>query len=156
MVEIISRANGPGRGDAEVRRLIENNRATITRLADHLSGGSYSAGKKPRPEPQAEGLVVHVVGSAPREEAKPAIRVSLNGRVVVVDENCGRQLHHVGDIRRLNGCETFLLATKENRFFAPVEEPIASALADLDGRRLEHDYGEETLASDISRRLGMA
>ncbi len=155
MVEIISRPNGPRREDAEVRRLIEDNRATINRLADHISGGSYSAGRKPRPEPKAEGLIFHVVGYGRKDEAKPAIRVSLNGRVVAVDENSGRQLHHIGDIRRLDGCDTFLLATKANRFFAPVEEPIAAALADLDGRRLDNDYGEETLASEISRSLGM-
>ena len=45
MVEIISKRDGSRREDAAMRRLIEQNRATITRLADHISGGSYSAGK---------------------------------------------------------------------------------------------------------------
>jgi len=155
MVDIISRPSGSRPEDVRIRRLVEDNRATITRLADHLTNGAYSAARAPRPEPQARGLIIHVVGSGPAEEAEPAIRVSLNGRVVVVDENSGRQLHHLGDIRRIDGGDAFVLATSQNRYFAPVEEPLAEALADFDGRQIGHDYGEETLASEISRRLGM-
>jgi len=49
----------------------------------------------------------------------------------------------------------FVLATKANQYFSPVDEDIAAALADLDGRRLAPGHGEEQLAADIGNRLGM-
>ncbi|TIN30893.1 MAG: hypothetical protein E5Y25_33040, partial [Mesorhizobium sp.] len=64
MVEIISKRDGSRREDAAMKRLIEQNRATITRLADHLTGGSYSAGKAQKPKAQAKGLIIHSLGSA--------------------------------------------------------------------------------------------
>lgn len=156
MVEIISKRDGSRREDVAMKRLIEQNRATITRLADHISGGSYSAGKAPKPKPQAKGLIIHSVGSArPAVEASPTIRISLNGRVIMVDENSGRQLHHIGDLRSRDGSDVFVLATKANQYFSPVDEGIAAALADLDGGRLGPDYGEDQLAADIGNRLGM-
>ncbi|RAZ71644.1 hypothetical protein [Mesorhizobium atlanticum] len=156
MVEIISKRDGSRREDAAMRRLIEQNRATITRLADHISGGSYSAGKAAKPKPEAKGLIIHSVGSARSAiEASTRIRISLNGRVIMVDENSGRQLHHIGDLKRRDGNDVFVLATKANHYFSPVDEDIAAALADLDGGRLEADYGEEQLAADIGNRLGM-
>ncbi|MGX5799773.1 hypothetical protein ACWGS9_00830 [Bradyrhizobium sp. Arg314] len=156
MVEIISKRDGSRREDAAIKRLIEQNRATITRLADHISGGSYSAGKTAKPKPEAKGLIIHSVGSArPTADANPRVRISLNGRVIAVDENSGRQLHHIGDLRRRDGTDVFVLATKVNQYFSPVDEDIAAALADLDGGRLGADYGEEQLAADIGNRLGM-
>lgn len=156
MVEIISKPGGPRREDVQVKRLIEENRATITRIADQISGGGYSAGKAPKPKPQPKGLIIHVGGGATTAaEPKPTIRVSLNGRVVAVDENSGRQLHHIGELRRRDGAEVFVLATKANQFFAPVDDGIAAALADLDGSRLRPDYGEDELAAEIGARLGM-
>ena len=157
MVEIISKSDGPRRQDAEVKRLIEQNRATITRIADHISGGSYSAGKARRQAPAqpSKRLIMHVDTSRAAVEAKPSIRVSLNGRVVAVDENSGRQLHHIGDIRRRDGVDTFVLATSANLYFSPVEDSIASALTDLDGTSVAADHGEDALAAEIGRRLGM-
>ncbi len=153
MVEIISKRDGSRREDAAMKRLIEQNRATITRLADHISGGSYSAGKAPKPKPQAKGLIIHSVGGArPAVEASPRIRISLNGRVIMVDENSGRQLHHIGDLRRRDGNDFFLLATKANHYFSPVDEDIAAALAGLDGGQLGPDYGESRPSSDASQR----
>ena len=46
MVEIISKRDGPRREDIQVKRLIEQNRSTIVRLADQISGGGYSASKE--------------------------------------------------------------------------------------------------------------
>lgn len=156
MVEIISKRDGSRREDVAMKRLIEQNRATITRLADHISGGSYSAGKAPKPKPQAKGLIIHSVGTArPAVEASPRIRISLNGRVIMVDENSGRQLHHIGDLRSRDGSDVFVLATKANQYFSPVDKDIAVALADLDGGRLGADYGEEQLAAEIGNRLGI-
>lgn len=157
MVEIISKSGGPRREDARVKHLIEQNRATITRIADHISAGSYSVSKAARPKRQAEGLIIHVGSrTKPVAEVKPNIRISLNGRVVAVDQNTGRQLHHIGELRRRDGVEIFVLATKANQFFSPVDDNFAAALLDLDGTRLGPDYGEDRLVADIGKRLGMS
>jgi hypothetical protein len=79
----------------------------------------------------------------------------MNGRVISKDQNTGRQLHHIGDIRYRGGDEVFVLATKQNGFFAPVDETVAEALADLDGSRLAANYTEEQLAFDIGAKLGI-
>ncbi|MBA1142959.1 hypothetical protein [Mesorhizobium neociceri] len=156
MVEIISKRDGPRREDVQVKRLIEQNRSTIVRLADQISGGGYSASRKPRQQPKAEGLIIHVGGSAATAaEASPSIRVTMNGRVISKDQNTGRQLHHIGDVRNRNGEQIFVLATKQNGFFSPVDEIIAEALAGLDGSRLTATYTEEQLAADIGAKLGI-
>lgn len=156
MVEIISKRDGPRREDAQVKRLIEQNRSTIVRLADQLSGGGYSASRKPRQQPKAEGLIIHVGGNAATTtEASPSVRVTMNGRVISKDQNSGRQLHHIGDVRNRNGDQVFVLATKQNGFFSPVDEAIAEALAGLDGSRLTATYTEEQLAADIGAKLGI-
>ena len=104
MVEIISRRDGPRREDVQVKRLIEQNRPTIERIADQISGGGYSASRRPRQQPKAEGLIIHVGGGPPAAaEASPSIRVTMNGRVISVDCNTGRQLHHIGDVRDRDG-----------------------------------------------------
>ncbi|TIU61482.1 MAG: hypothetical protein E5W15_32020, partial [Mesorhizobium sp.] len=70
--------------------------------------------------------------------------------------NTGRQLHHIGDIRNCGGEQVFVLATKQNGFFSPVDEAVAQELADLDGSRLGASYSEEQLAADIGVKLGIA
>lgn len=156
MVEIISKRDGPRREDAQVKRLIEQNRSTIVKLADQISGGGYSASRKPRLEPKAEGLIIHVGASSPvATEAKPSIRVTMNGRVISKDQNTGRQLHHIGDIRNRGEEQVFVLATKQNGFFSPVDDSIAKALVDLDGSRLAAAYTEDQLAADIGAKLGI-
>jgi hypothetical protein len=156
MVEIISKRDGPRREDVQVKRLIEQNRSTIVRLADQISGGGYSASRQPRQQPKAEGLIIHVGGSAATAtEASPSIRVTMNGRVISKDQNTGRQLHHIGDVRNRNGEQIFVLATKQNGFFSPVDETIGEALAGLDGSRLTATYTEEQLAADIGAKLGI-
>jgi hypothetical protein len=156
MVEIISKRDGPRREDAQVKRLIEQNRSTIVRLADQISGGGYSASRKPRQQPKAEGLIIHVGGgAAPVAEAKPSIQVTMNGRVISKDRNTGRQLHHLGNIRDRGGDQVFVLATNQNGFFSPVDEIVAEALADMDGSRLAATYTEEQLAFDIGAKLGI-
>ena len=157
MVDIISKRDGPRREDVPLKQLIEQNRGTITRLADQISGGSYSASKMPQPKPQAQGLIIHV-GSSRQTAAEilPTIRVSMNGRVIAVDFNSGRQLHHIGDLRRRDGVDVFVLATKKNGFIAPVDEAIAESLAGLDGARVDAAYTEDRLAADIGLKLGIS
>lgn len=156
MVEIISKRDGPRREDAELRKLLSENRGTITRIADHISAGAYSASKAPKQAPKARGLIFHDLGPAvPAREPSPHVRVSLNGRVILVDQNTSRQMHHLGEIRSRNGVEFFALATKENGFFAPVDDDIASALVELDNFNLAGPDAEEQLAVEIGRRLGI-
>ncbi|MBZ9733542.1 hypothetical protein LB534_02810 [Mesorhizobium sp. CA18] len=156
MVEIISKRDGPRREDAQVKRLIEQNRSTIVRLADQLSAGGYSASKQPRQKPKAQGLIFHVGGATGSvAEANPSVHVSLNGRVISKDQDTGRQLHHIGDIRDRGGEHIFVLATKQNGYFAPVDEAVAAKLAEMDGRRLTATYSEEQLATDIGAKLGI-
>lgn len=45
MVEIFSKRDGPRREDVQIKRLIEQNRGVITKLADQLSNGRYSQSK---------------------------------------------------------------------------------------------------------------
>ena len=154
MVEIISKRDGPRREDAAFRRLLSENRATITRLADQFSGGAYSAGKAAKPKPEPRGLIFHdMSAAAAAQEPLARVRVSLNGRVIIVDENTSRQLHHLGQITTRGGNETFVLATSENGFFAPLEEQIAVFIADLDNRVLSGDCSEDWLVAEISHRL---
>ena len=79
MVEIISKRDGPRREDVQVKRLIEQNRSTITRIADQISGGGYSASKTPRQAPKPQGLIIHDLGTArPAEEPHPVVRITNN------------------------------------------------------------------------------
>jgi len=157
MVEIISRRDGPRPQDARLKSLIENNRQTITRIADHLTQGGYSASKatKLAPAPVPERASVHFIGgaAAPTREARPFVRATLNGRVVVVDDETGRQLHHLGEIRRRDGALWFVLATAANRFPAPAAAEITKALEDLDAAELAVEGGEEALVAEIAHRL---
>lgn len=156
MVEIISKHDGPRREDAQIKRVLEQNRGVITKLADHLSNGSYSQSKKPRLAPQPDGLIIHIgdSGMPPKApELEPRIRVSTNGRVICVDTPSGRQLQHFGDIREGRGVKVFTLATTENHFIAPLDEATTEALFDLDGVVVGASYSEEELAADIGRRL---
>ena len=154
MVEIISKQDGPRREDAQVKRLIEQNRGVITKLADQFSGGRYSESKKTETRPS--GRRPHHpywrwAGTGPAPE--PKIRVTANGRVIAVDVATGRQLQHFGDIRERRGLRIFALATKANGFIAPLDEATCSALADIDGVVVGSSYAGADLAADIGIRL---
>jgi hypothetical protein len=156
MVEIVSKRSGPRPEDDRARRLIEANRPTIEKLADRLSGGAWSARRQPKPEPQAEGLIIHTArASTPTAPPRPFVRIAVNGRVSMVDTNTGRQMHHLGDIRRADGGQRFRLATRANGFFSPVDPEIAAALADLDGHRLDGADAERRLIETIGARLAI-
>jgi hypothetical protein len=158
MVEIFSRRDGPRPQDVRVKALIDKNRLTIERIADHLTQGGYSAGKVVKAAaPRVEAkTIVHALGgsnSSRTIESRPTVRATLNGRVVVVDDNSGRQLHHLGEIRRRDGQIVFSLASAENGFSAPLPDDILNTLADLDQALLALDGGEEALVGEIASRL---
>ena len=157
MVEIFSKSQEPRREDARLRQVLQQNRQTIVGLADQFSQGRYSASQKPRKEPELQGLVIHVgSGTAKPDVVQPHVRVSVNGRVIVMDTGSGRQLHHLGDVRRVGDGDRFRLATRENGYFSPVDTEIAAVLADLDGRALDAGFPEAALAAEIGTRLEAA
>ena len=158
MVEIFSRGDGPRPQDARLKAFLDQNRSTIVKIADHLSLGQYSANKQPKAAaPQASGKIIHALGpsSSAAAEARPCVRATINGRVIVVDDNSGRQIHHLGEIRRKAGEIVFLLARTENGFSAPPPDELLDTLADLDRALLSPDGGEEALVAEIASRLGI-
>lgn len=157
-MDIISKRTGPRREDVKARALIESNRGTITQLADTLTGGGYSARKaaaaQPK-EPQAQGLIFSDLGAGRQAgPARPYIRISPNGRVTAVDIETNRQLHHLGEIRRLDGRSCFVVATKANGFFSAVASEIAEPLAALDGAVMGGARTDQALAAEIAALLG--
>ncbi|TPE49883.1 hypothetical protein [Amaricoccus solimangrovi] len=156
MIDIVSKRSGPRPEDERARKVIEANRPVIDKLADHLTNGAWSARRnapaKTGPEP--EGLIIHTARATARSEPpRPFVRIAVNGRVSLVDLDTGRQMHHLGDIRRRDGITSFRLATRENGFFSPVEPEIAEAIADLDGQALEGPEAERGLTEAIGARL---
>lgn len=156
MVDIISKRDGPRREDVAARRVLQENRGTIHKMMDHLTGGQLRTQAQRPVEPQPEGLVIHT-GRAidQRGAARPYVRVSVNGRVVVADQETSRQLHFLGEIRGPRRDQRFVLATKENGFFALVEDELKNRLDDLDGRPITSDFSEDDLTATITRRLGI-
>lgn len=157
MTDFLSSRGGPRREDLAARQLIERNRATIERIADHISAGAFSASRAQRPEPRPDGAVIHVLGGPPTpDEPRPYLRISPNERVVVADHATGRQLQFIGQLRRENGARRFVLATRANGFFAEIPADAAARLADLDGVELSRSYDEDRLSADIRERLGIS
>jgi hypothetical protein len=121
-----------------------------------LSNGHYSASKVQQEKPQAENHIIIVGGGgSAASEVCARVRSTRNGRVIAVDENSGKQLDHIGQIARKNNEMLFLLVTKANGFFAPVDDEIAGLLSDLDGRPIRSEKDEEEIVAEIGRRLGM-
>ena len=154
MVEIISKSNGPRREEAAAKHFIRENAGAINKIAQQLSGGRMRplshAEAIPGPLPLKRGP------TAPSRDAekKPYVKVSLNGRVIAVDFNNGRQLHHFGEVRGQGATRRFLLATRENRFFTPLDDDLLALLRDLDGAATPDDAAEERLVQEIGARLG--
>jgi len=157
MVDIISKRDGPRREDVAAKRLIEKNRPTIARLADQLSGGGYTAMRQPPKPPEPTGLVFHdFAGTRPTESQHPDyVRISLNGRVALVDGDTSKQLHFIGEIRGNADGEIFFLATEQNEFFAPLDADLANCLAELDQKLINESFSEDDLSAQISERLGL-
>lgn len=157
MVDIISKKDGPREEDVRLKTLIKNNQRTITALADRLSQGNYSRSRQPvapKPAPETSSKFYYRLSTPSQETTKPYIRISINGKVTIVDENSRKQLHHIGDIRRYVLNEKFILATKENNFFKPLADDIADELLQFDQIELTADYTEDQLKEDISKKLG--
>ena len=153
MVEIISKSDGPRREEAAARHYIRENAGTISKIAQQLSGGRISSLSHAQTAPAP--LSSKRVSTTPNREAekKPYVKVCLNGRVIAVDFNTGRQLHHLGEIRGQARNRRFLLATRENHFFTPLDEDLLALLQGLDGASTPDETAEETLSQEIGARL---
>lgn len=159
MVTIISKG-GPDRRAAEARKLVEDNKSTIQAMTTYLSGG---VGRQPitvpqgPPTPEQQSFFRRFSASLPasRDEVKPYLRISLNNRVIIADSNSARQLHFLGELRGKGVVRRFVLATRENGFFSPLEEELREKLADLDNSFVADDAALEALSATLNERLGL-
>lgn len=157
-MDIISKRDGPRREDVEAKRHINRNWGTIEKLADQISGGRYSADKarKAAPPPQASGkIIIDQAARAAPDETKAYLRISTNGRVVVADQNSGRQLNFLGQLKRIDGAIRFVIATKENGFFSPLDDDTYKLIADLADTAINRDYSEKDLEQELQKRLNI-
>lgn len=158
-MDIRTRLNSERPEDKQAQAHIKRNWGTIEKLADTLSGGKYSAdkAKQAAPPPQAQGLII-VDQARPRlpDAPVPYLRISLNGRVVLADTSSGIQLHFLGQIKRVNGEQRFVIASAENGFIASLAPELSEKIADLENLLINRAYSEEALAEDIKTRLQIA
>lgn len=157
-MDIISKQSGPRREDEQAKRYINQNWGTIEKLADQISGGRYSAdkAKKAAPPPQASGkIIIDQAAPAAPGAVKPYLRISVNGRVVVADMNSGRQLNFLGQLKRVSGVLHFVIATKENGFFSPVDDETYDLIGDLSGKTINRSFSEKDLERELQTRLNM-
>ena len=156
MVDIISKRDGPRREDVAAKRLLQENRGTIHKMMDHLSGGQLNSRQQKPAPPQPEGLIIHTGRTIDsRDAARPYVRISMNGRVVVADQETSKQLHFLGEIRGPRRSQRFVLATKANGFYAVVDDELEGPLTEFDGRALTGDFSEDDLIDAITERLGI-
>ena len=155
-MDIISKKSGPRAEDQQAKQHLQRNWGTIEKLADTLSGGKYSAdkAKKAAAPPKAQGLII-VDQARPRlaDTPVPYLRISTNGRVVLADKTSGIQLHFLGELKRQNGEVRFVIATKENGFFTPLDPEMSDKIADLANLTVNRSYSEDDLAEDLKTRL---
>ena len=158
-MDILSRLNSERPEDKRAQAHIKRNWGTIEKLADTLSGGKYSAdkAKQAAPPPQAQGLII-IDQARPRvaDVPVPYLRISTNGRVVIADKLSSIQLHFVGQLKRIGGDLRFVIATKENGFFTPLDPEMTDKIADLANLTVNRSYSEDDLAQAIKTRLQIA
>lgn len=159
-MDIFSKRDGPRPEDAKARRLLQENSGTIRQLADTISNGGFTRMQQDqarrKQEPKPEGLIIHDLKAPSKSDApKPYVKVSLNNRVVLADLSNGRQLHMLGEIRGNSVSRRFVLATKANGFFSPLDDEIEQSVADLDGAEISAAFSEAELADQLSVRLGL-
>lgn len=159
MVTIISKQDGPSKAEAEFRHTLKENRATIQGMTQALKRGPMAhLAPEPAVQPLASDKTTTVSyrKSSSEGDAKPYVRVSLNGRVVLVDYETGNQLHHLGDLRGKGPSAHFALATKANGFFAPLAPDLAESLKVLDGIAIPDREAEEAFKANVAAALGLA
>ncbi|MBJ2151777.1 hypothetical protein [Paracoccus sp. IB05] len=164
MVDIISKRDGPRREDERARRMIQANQGAITQIADHLTQGSYSANKRAKAAgakapPAPEGKLIYDGAAGAQissDTGEIRVRVSVNNRVVAYDSGSGRQVFHLGEIRRQEATRYFAIASRENGFFSPLPDEVTEKIGELDGQIIDQACPESLLAAEISERLGFS
>ncbi len=63
-------------------------------------------------------------------------------------------MHYLGELRRIDGRLTFVLATRANGFFSALDSELAERLAPLDGALIGDGRTDDTLAVEIGALLG--
>ena len=159
-MDILSGRNGPRDEDKHAKAHLRQNWGTIEKLADQISGGSYSANKARadarKAGPQPAGLIFVDQAARPQVDVpEPYLRISVNGRVVLADKNSGIQLHFLGQLKRQNGVVRFQIATSANGFITPLDPELEALIGDLADRAIDHSYPDQTLCADLKTRLGL-
>ena len=157
MTSRFSKREGLRKEDLPYYKLVEKNRPVIRGLMNHLTGGALSRAKS-RPADEAdESTKSFYIGKATNAHApgRPIVHISFNNRVLVIDDVHNKQLLHLGNLVRAAEGTKFLLATKENDFFAPVAETIQEVLKDLDGSILSEQFTQDRFVSEITARLSL-
>ncbi|WP_417205178.1 hypothetical protein [Antarctobacter sp.] len=157
-MDIFSKRDGPRLEDVKAKRLLSENVGTIRKLADQISGGGYSqmraneARRKEAPKP--DGLIIHDLKARNRVDVpEPYVKVSLNNRVVLVDKSSGLQLQMLGEIRGNFMSKRFVLCTKENGFFSPVDPETRDLIGHLDQAELTESFSDVDLAAELESLL---
>lgn len=157
-MDIIIKRDGPRREDIEAKRHIKQNWGTIEKLADHISGGKYSAGKiKKKSAPQPSGLIFSDLGAGKvvPDDPQPYLRISINGRVVIMDLTTGLQMQFLGQISWKNNQRILVLATKDNGFSAPIDDELYGQIAALDQKVIDTGFSEDDLLQELKETLGL-
>jgi len=159
-MDIISKRDGPRPEDVRAKRLISENAGKIRRLADQISNGGFSKMRQDqarrKEEPKPEGLLIYsMAGPGTAVEPDPYIRVSLNGRVVLVDRISGKQIQLLGEIRTRFRSRTFVLATEENGFLSPVSAELRHTLGHFENGELDPAWTDQEIAQKFEAALGL-
>lgn len=157
-MDIFSKRDGPRPEDVKARKLIKENSGTIRQLADTISNGGFTKMKQDearrQQQPKPEGLIIHDLKAPSKSDfPEPYVKVSLNNRVLLVDRSNGRQLQLLGHIRGSSFARRFMLATKENGYFSPVDDEIRAAIGALDNVELSQDMSEADLVNRLTELL---
>ena len=161
MVDIISKKEGPRKEDLAVKHMLKGKERIITGLADAFTSGGYSASKQEKmlaqnkkpEESTSKYFILSTKDCAGPPE--PYVRISINGRVVIVDNRNSEQMHFLGEIRRFEDGKKFLLATAENKFFSPAEKEVTDMLTECDGVAINDAFTEEMLKDKLAELLGI-
>jgi hypothetical protein len=149
------------KGRGEIRKedlpqykLLEKNKPVINGLIDRLTGGQRrSSVPETSPEHGSKSFYIGKASGAIDEKELSVVKISFNGRVLLVDERRARQLLHFGNIASVNGQKSFILATSDNGYTAPLEPRLCALLQDLDGLLVSGEDAESALVQEISARL---
>lgn len=159
-MDIFSKRDGPRLEDVKAKRLLSENAGTIRKLADQISNGGFSRMRadeaRRKEDPKPDGLIIHDLKARVSNDVPvPYVKISLNNRVVMVDRSSGRQLQMLGELRGNYLGKAFVLATKENGFFSPVDEETYAVIGHLDKAEITPDFSEGDLAKTLELLLGL-